>query len=378
MKIGFICESNPFTDRHAWSGTIYKIREAIELAGFEVIWIPYNNSSKLVKFSERLRWILYKLLGKKIILGGVHFIIETYAYAKSIVKNTSFNSCDILFFPRGGQIGLFLKTNKPIIYYSDATAYVMVDYYWKNCHPISIKMACYLEKKAAQKAFLNLRSSQWAINSVIQDCACPTSRCFVLEFGANIDSCDIRHISPYKNGKLKILFSGVDWERKGGDIAVNTTRILRSQGIDAQLIIVGICELPEVYQKYDFILNYGFLNKNRHEDYQKYVNIFSNSHILLLPTLAECSAIVYCEAAGFGLPTYTYATGGTGNYVINGINGHTLLPAQKAEDFAQAIIEDIEHQRMAILHEGALELFNEKLSWQAWSKRFRTIIHENF
>ena len=42
MVIGFVSRSDPFHDRVAWSGTTYKLREAIELAGFEVRWIPYG------------------------------------------------------------------------------------------------------------------------------------------------------------------------------------------------------------------------------------------------------------------------------------------------------------------------------------------------
>ena len=37
--IGYVSEKNPFTDRKAWSGTIFKIREGIENAGYEVKWI---------------------------------------------------------------------------------------------------------------------------------------------------------------------------------------------------------------------------------------------------------------------------------------------------------------------------------------------------
>ena len=42
--IGFISMEDPFHDKVAWSGTIYKLRESIELAGFEVRWIPYGSS----------------------------------------------------------------------------------------------------------------------------------------------------------------------------------------------------------------------------------------------------------------------------------------------------------------------------------------------
>lgn len=50
------------------------------------------------------------------------------------------------------------------------------------------------------------------------------------------------------------------------------------------------------------------------EEYREYVKIFHDSHILLLQTKAECSGIVFSEAASFGLPSYTHLTGGTGDY----------------------------------------------------------------
>ena len=44
--IGFVSMDDPFHNRVAWSGTVYKLREAIEMAGFEVKWIPYNTHFK--------------------------------------------------------------------------------------------------------------------------------------------------------------------------------------------------------------------------------------------------------------------------------------------------------------------------------------------
>lgn len=376
MLIGYVCETDPFKDRYAWSGLLFKIRESIEKAGFQVVWIPFDMNTKFVRVFEKLRWKVYNICGRKLILGGVHFLPVAYGYAMSIRKNELFNKCDVLFFPRGGQIGLFLRTKKPILFYSDATAYLMNNYYWKNCLPFSVKMACLLERKASQKASLNIRASQWAVNSVIEDCKCNPLKCFVLEFGACIDESDIHPNIPYKGGALQILFSGVEWERKGGDVAVQTVQLLRERGYDAILNIVGIKEFPEYCQQYSFVKNHGFLNKNNPESYRRYIELYKNSHIMLLPTQAECAGIVFSEAAGFGIPTYTYATGGTENYVVSGVNGYALPPNLEAEDFADRISKDIESNDISHLHQGALRLYSERLSWNAWSKRFMAIIDQ--
>lgn len=44
MIIGFVSKADPFHDRVAWSGTYFKLREAIQLTGFEVRWIPCGNT----------------------------------------------------------------------------------------------------------------------------------------------------------------------------------------------------------------------------------------------------------------------------------------------------------------------------------------------
>lgn len=375
--IGYVCGVNPFEDRYSWSGLYYKIREAIENAGFKVVWIRYSLSTPTIRFWENARWRLYRLLGKKLILGGVHFLPEIITYAYSIKRDENLEKCDFLFFPGGAQISLFLKCDKPIIYYTDATAHLMVDYYWKNCHPLSVKMACYLEKKACQKASINIRSSKWAIQSVLNDCNCNPENSKVLEFGAPIDEIDIKpSVAKYDGGRLNILFSGVDWERKGGDIAVETVRILRQKGINAYLNIVGISVLPDYCQDTDYIISHGFLNKNNPDSYKSYIELYNQNHIFLLPTRAECSAVVYSEASGFGLPTYTYATGGTENYVLNGVNGYALPPDSGAYEFANKIFEDITSGNYYTLRSNAVNLYNDKLSWSSWSNRFRDIMNE--
>lgn len=375
-NIGFISESDPFADRVAWSGTLFKIRESLENAGFNVVWIPVKSNT----FIEKVYKACIKLYSKffcqnKLIVLGVHRPFIAKLQAKMIKKNAVYHSCDAFFFAGGGQRALYMDLfGKPVIYYTDATFHIMAEYYWKNLDESSKYESMELEKSATQLAALNLRSSEWAAKSVVKDCEFDPRKNFVLEFGANLDDIDISPIDPYQEGSLNLLFSGVDWDRKGGDIAVKTTEILRANGIDAKLTVTGIRNFPQKYKNLSFILNLGFLNKNNPDDYKKYVECWKHSHAFILPTRAECSAIVYCEAAAFGVPTYTYLTGGTANYVIDGVNGYALPYEASAEEFANKIIFDIKSGNMKNLHQSALKLYHERLSWKAWSNRFKAIV----
>lgn len=369
--IGYVSECNPYADRYAWSGLIYKIREAIEMAGYDVVWIEYRDCLN-TNIWERLRKKIMSISGLNF-LGGVHYYPIVKQYGHSIDSHL-LSKCDYVFFPRGGQIGPFLKSNKPIIYYADATVYNMINYYWFNVHIVSKIMSKCLERNACRKARINIRASHWAIDSVINDCKCLQANCYVLPFGANIDELDIKPIVPYHGVKLNMLFSGVDWDRKGGLIAVRTMELLRSKGINAVIHIVGVNKVPSQYKNNPNVVLHGFLNKNNKEDYLKYINIWKNTHIFILPTKAECAGVVFCESSAFGIPCYTYNTGGTSDYVLDGINGHCLPLNSDAESFAHYIYDDIINNRMELLHKGALDLYKKKLSWHAWSMQFRKIL----
>lgn len=64
ITFGYVSKANPFIDRKAWSGTIFKIRESIEQAGYTVRWIPYTTPF-FSKFILGLYHLYAKLTGKK-------------------------------------------------------------------------------------------------------------------------------------------------------------------------------------------------------------------------------------------------------------------------------------------------------------------------
>ena len=98
-------------------------------------------------------------------------------------------------------------------------------------------------------------------------------------------------------------------------MAVETCKLLIEKGVDVTLHVLGIRELDENVKKLPFVKYYGFLNKNDEAQGKKYLEVLSVCHCLLLPTIAECSAIVFSEAAALGMPVFTHETGGTPNYV---------------------------------------------------------------
>lgn len=369
MKIGFVSSDNPFSDKKAWSGSIYKLREAIENAGYEVVWIPYENKSFILYIVLK---ILRLFIGKNI-SGYEHNRLIFWLYAKSI-NMKKYSDCSFLFFPGGAQIACYMKTKKNVIYFTDVTFKQMINYYWADVNPFVKKEGNLCEKKGINNATINIRASKWAADSVVNDYGFNLKNTFVLPLGPTLEPEDIKPVEPIYSKELNILFSGVDWDRKGGDIAVETVKCLKDKGFNVKLYIVGIYNLPYDYKKKDFIVDVGFLDKNIEVQYREYINTIRKCNIFLLPTKAECAGIVFSEASAFGLPIFTYNTGGVGEYVIDGLNGYKLPLNSAPLDFANIIEKTIKSKEIENLYEGCLKMYKDKLSWKNWSDSFRNIL----
>ena len=368
--IGYVSVANPFEDRKAWSGTIFKIREGLENAGYNVVWIPIKLGF-LYRFANILSRFIYGKGPRE------HGNFLTWIRAVSTSWEL-IGTCDYLFFPGDCQITKYRKVDKPIIYYSDATFKQMIGYYWKDLSGLLLREGDRNERIANDNSTIIIKSSHWAINSVVTDYQQKTSKCHVLEFGANIDERDIVKTDIYHGGPVNILFSGVEWERKGADIAIDTVKELNRKGVEAKLFLVGIKEenIPEKYKNISCVDYIGFLNKNIPEQYQKLITIMGRCNLFLLPTKAECAGIVLCEASSFGLPIFTFDTGGIGNYVIDGMNGYKLTMDADANAFATKIKEAIETNELLKLREGCLNFYEEKLNWKAWANNFKKLMND--
>lgn len=367
--IGYVSEANPFEDRRAWSGTRYKIREAIENAGMKVIWIPYHVSPMMEFLLHAFFTILY----------GRFFEYKRHPwYLRLCAKSIDLQlveQCDYLFFPGMAQIMPFVDTKVPYIYYTDTTYCTLGRYYKCKINPKTDKFGNEYERLAIEGCKYMFNSSHWSAKTAERYYGCDPKKNHVFLFGANIDNGDIAKVDVYDGGRLNILFSGVEWKRKGAEQAIEAVKELRSKGYDAYLYLCGIREVPSEFLPLpDYVINCGFLNKNIPEQYKQYIDTIKKSHIFLLPTNAECSAIVFSESSAYGLPIFTYDTGGLGDYVRDGINGYRLPLTSTGKDFADAIDKSIKSNELSKLSEGGTRLFKEEISWEAWSKKFRKLM----
>jgi glycosyltransferase involved in cell wall biosynthesis len=179
-----------------------------------------------------------------------------------------------------------------------------------------------------------------------------------------------------KNPVLSLLFLGVDWKRKGGIIAYNTLVHLHSMGIKARLVISG-CTPPDGISHPDMEV-IPFLDKNKKEHHDKFVDLLTTSHFLILPTRADCSSTVTCEANAYGMPSIATITGGVPEIVQDGINGYCLPLEAGGPEFAN-LISGIysDKNKYHELIRTSRERYEEHLNWDKWSEQFLKIYHQH-
>jgi glycosyltransferase involved in cell wall biosynthesis len=366
MKVGIISFFDPHTDKRAQSGILHKINQSIALAGFETLWIKVREPM-LYKLLIVFGRIVHKLTSRTIYWDRT--LIGTYVLAKTL-NYKAIEECDVLVFVHNYWILHRIKTDKPIVYHSDCTFELADGYYLKKMFNWNVKQAEEIELESLKKVKFHISSSDWRQNSVINHYNISDHKCFVLEYGPCIE---IETLSKdfYKEETLHLLFMAVEWNRKGGDIAVETCNILNSKGIKTILHIVGIKEVPDSCKNNPHIDFAGYLNKNNAEEYERLQTLLALTDVMILPTRAECSAIVYCENSAYGNPIVTYDTGGVGSYVINGLNGYRLPLTSDAMDFANKINTIIEDNELYDLSKGGKELYQRQLNWENWTKWFK-------
>lgn len=369
IKIGFISSFNP-VDKKASSGTNYKItKELLQIGNIE--WIPIK-PTKFTFFFKGFQKLWNIISPKPLILQ--YTPIGSKLFYKKINKNLDNYDIIVAFFC--GDYLYRIKTKRPIIYVSDTTFPAMIDYYkpWTNLFKWNINAGNRIEQKSLENANQLIFCSDWAAMSAKQDLG-QDKKINVLELGANIDEKDLSLETKKISTPINLIFFGVDWERKGGEIAVECLNWLNNNNIPTILHIIGIKNLPQIHKDNNKIINHGFLDKNNKDDYNKIINVLNKGHFLILPTKAECAGIVFSEASAFGLPSLTYKTGGTTNYVINNKNGYTLDLNKDGNEFGKVIKKIIDNKEYNKLSENTVKIYKEKLNWNKWGKEIKEIIY---
>ena len=370
-KIAFLC-SGPPTDRKIWSGTIFKMYESFLTHNIDVEWIQVNRFTNW----ESKFFLSIENLHKKIFNRGFnrnHFIAKAFLASKKLQKTLKNSDADLIFAPTTITDLAFLNTDKPIIYLNDATFHQLLNYYggMSGFGWLSKKTTVFIEKLALQKSDFLIFSSNWAAKHAEDFYQIPKDKIEVIKFGSNTTAPD-KIVEKDYSGEITFLFLGVEWERKGGQIALDAIKILRDRNYRVKLQVVGCIPPVKEAEAMNVI---PFLNKNNPEEARQIFNFLQNSHFMFMPTRADCTPISFCEAASYGLPVISTDTGGVAAVVEPGETGILLPLNASSEQYADEIEILLQNpEQIRALSQNAREKYEKELNWSVWGEKMSKII----
>ncbi len=303
-------------------------------------------------------------------------------FAQQIEEQLRHESGDVIFSPSTLPIA-DLRTELPITFCADACFGAMLNYYeaYSRLSAAQTRFSEEAEARVLQRAALAVYPSKWAADAAISHYGISPDKVAVIPFGANFGGENqepevARWIGDRDTRKLRLLFVGREWERKGGDLVAETARQLSARGMDVQLDIVGV-KVPARWAKYEFIRQHGLLRYSVPTESALLRKLFSEATFLFVPSRAEAYGMVYCEANAFGLPAIATATGGITEIIRDGVNGFGLPMEAEAADYARVITSAVENQdRYRSLAQSSYREFRQRLNWGVYCDRYLSLLRE--
>ena len=195
----------------------------------------------------------------------------------------------------------------------------------------------------------------------------PEDRVMCVFAGANADVPPLAEsVSPKRNPR-RILFVGIDWERKGGPDLLKAFEQVRKQFPQAELAVVSSYEGPQDAT----VPGVTFAGRVPLGEIGTY---FQNSDLFCMPTHLEPFGIVFIEAMAYGLPIVSTRIGALPDLVEDGINGYLIAPGDVPaliRTLTNLLEEQVRFREMA---RAARLRYDDKFNWTAVFSAIRTRI----
>ena len=215
----------------------------------------------------------------------------------------------------------------PHFLYTDHTHLANLKYPGAKRSQLSIPGWIELEKTIYHHVEANLVMSAFVRDSLVEDYDCDPARIAIIGAAPNVaPPDDLPDNGGYSN--RKILFVGIDWERKGGPILLEAFRQVLEKIPDAQLTIAGCSprvDLPNV----------KVLGRVPRTEIS---GLLLGSSMLALPSVREPQGMIAIEALAHGIPVVATNVGALPEAVEDGRTGR-IVPPGDAGALAAALIE---------------------------------------
>jgi glycosyltransferase involved in cell wall biosynthesis len=379
MRIAFLASDylDPDTPR-SWSGLPFFMRRAMESAGIETVTLSPVDTHHAERMARFLYWRWVR--GKRYLKYCDDTLLKSYA--RQYERGLAAISVDAVFSPSTWPLA-YLETDLPIVLWTDACFAGVLDFYhsFTDVAPPSVNAGHVIEQHALNRCARAIYSTEWAAQTAKRFYLIADEKVDIVPFGGNLlepptleEARTVVRQRPA--APLRLLLVGVDWIRKGVDIAVDTVKALSAAGLDCRLTVVG-CTPPAGRTLPACVDVIPFIGKDTPEDRQRLNALYARSHFFIMPTRAEAFGIVFAEASAFGVPCLGTEVGGLGSVIKENVNGKLFPLDAGGEDYADWILEMMSQpERYRELALNAAEHAATHLSWSVAGRRIATIVND--
>jgi alpha-maltose-1-phosphate synthase len=177
--------------------------------------------------------------------------------------------------------------------------------------------------------------SEYLRRSFIEDYGVPAERVSNVGAGINLDAVPEPFVGKQYDTQ-SILFIGVDFPRKGGQILLEAFRHVREVHPNATLHVVGPRELSLPGGLRSGVTHHGFLNKSNSVDLEILRGLFRKCSLFVLPSLYEPFGIAPLEAMVHEIPAVVSRGWALQEMVSPGVTGAHVEPGS-VEDLANQL-----------------------------------------
>jgi glycosyltransferase involved in cell wall biosynthesis len=363
-------------DARAWSGLGYHISVCLELAGVALARV--GPIARTVPLRVRAHQLMAKLAGRSYAVDRDPRVARQYA--AELERQAASIEHDLVFSP--GTIPIaYVRGGCPTAFWADATFGGMLEFYreygrqYAALSRRAVRAGSELEARALDRAAVAFYASDWAARSAIDYHGADPARVKVVPFGANMPvehgRDDVRRfISARPLDRCRLLFVGVDWVRKGGDLAVKVARALNEEGLPTELHVVG--SSSDQHDSPPWLHRHGFIDKSTEEGSKLLRRLYGSAHFLIHPARAECFGVVFSEAAAHGVVSLASRVGGIPTAVRHAETGALFDVQASADEYADYISRLLAdrsgYERTAL---AAFDDYEQRLSWKAAAKAVR-------
>ena len=300
---------------------------------------------------------------------------ETLWVIKQKIKSVDFARYDLIV-AQGFEMAWALKGRAkgiPCIMFNDATPVIshrlIFQYYdkifWRLRSLLFIFIYKYFFHNIFNHVNICLPRTTWCAKSLMRDFGVDSEKIYVCSPAVDIFVWKPKSTSE-KNERIRLLFVGNDFERKGGR---QLLRIYGSLSQDVDLYIVSNDPVLE-----ELNLKQG-VQHLRDIPYNELPEIFQEADIFIFPTLKEHLGMVQVEAAACGLPIISRDVGGINDIVKDGYNGYLLPYHSSEEQWVEKIQYLINHpEERRRMGANSRKLAEEMFSMERFEKTIRQAI----